>query len=185
LGNAISPDEVINKYGAEAFRYYFLRHIPSYGDGDFSWETFEAAYNNELANELGNAVQRTAIMVQKYQNGLIGDIPPAEHDMAQYEEALAVCRFDRALDQVWEQVRGLNQYIDEEKPWEIAKSGDEEHLREVLAYQSSNLLEIADLLTPFMPDTAAKIQGIFAEGIIRPMKGTLFPKQDVATPKEP
>ncbi|HSW36777.1 MAG TPA: methionine--tRNA ligase [Candidatus Saccharimonadales bacterium] len=183
LGNAISPDEVIGKYGSEAFRYYFLRHIPSYSDGDFTWETFDAAYNNELANELGNAVQRTMVMVQKYQNGLIGDIPPAEHDMAQYEEALDQCRFDRALDEVWEQVRGLNQYIDEEKPWEIAKpaaaGGDEEHLREVLAYQCSNLLEIADLLTPFMPDTAAKIQGIFKEGIIRPIEGTLFPKQEI------
>lgn len=177
LGNAVSPDEVIEKYGADAFRYYFLRHIPSYGDGDFNWETFDAAYNNELANELGNAVQRTAAMVIKYQNGLIGDIPESNHDIAQYEEALDQCRFDRALDEVWEQVRGLNQYIDEEKPWEIAKV-DEEHLREVLAYQCSSLIEIADLLEPFLPETAAKIRAVFAEGIIRPIENTLFPKQE-------
>ena len=89
LGNYVSPDEVIEKYGADAFRYYFLRHIPSYNDGDFTWDTFEAAYNNELADELGNAVQRTAAMIQRYQDGAIGEIPPAEHDIAQYEAALA------------------------------------------------------------------------------------------------
>ena len=79
LGNYISPDDIIEKYGAEAFRYYFLRHIPSYNDGDFSWKNFEAAYNNELANELGNAVQRTVAMIKQYQEGVIGDIPPANH----------------------------------------------------------------------------------------------------------
>lgn len=178
IGNVISPSEIVEKYGVDAFRYYFLRHIPSYEDGDFSWATFEAAYNNELANELGNAVQRTLAMIQKYQNGLIGDIPPAEHDMAQYEQALEECRFDRALDEVWEQVRGLNQYIDQEKPWTIAKIGDESHLREVLAYQASCLLEIALLLEPFMPATAEKIQSIFGEGYVRPLTGTLFPKHE-------
>lgn len=178
LGNYVSPHDVIDKYGADPFRYYFLRHIPSYDDGDFSWPAFEASYNNELANELGNAVQRTAAMMLKYQNGLIGDIPPAEHDIAQYEAALDAYHFDRALDVVWEQVRGLNQYIDEAKPWEIAKTGDEEHLRDVLAYQASALLEIADLLEPFMPDSATQIRNVFIEGIVRPIDGTLFPKQE-------
>lgn len=178
LGNYVSPNDIIAKYGADAFRYYFLRHIPSYEDGDFSWSSFEAAYNNELANELGNAVQRTAAMVVKYQKGLIGDIPEAEHDIAQYQDALSNYRFDRALDEVWEQVRGINQYIDEEKPWEIAKLGDQDHLREVLAYQASALLEIADLLEPFMPDSATKIRNVFVEGIVRPIEGTLFPKFD-------
>jgi methionyl-tRNA synthetase len=168
LGNAVSPDEVIDRYGPDAFRYYFLRHIPSYGDGDFTWEAFDAAYNNELANELGNAVQRTTAMIQKYQNGLIGDMPEPD-----------ACKFDRALDEVWEQVRGLNQYIDEEKPWAIAKVGDADHLREVLAYQASCLIEIADLLEPFLPETSQKVRAAFTEGIVRPIAGTLFPKQEV------
>ncbi len=176
LGNYISPTEIIKKYNADVFRYYFLRHIPSYEDGDFSWDKLDDAYNNELANELGNAVQRTVVMIQKYQNGLIGDIPGAEHDLKKYEEALERCRFDQALDQIWEQIRGLNQYIDEEKPWLVAKSGDEDHLREVLAYLVSNLIEIADMLEPFMPDTATTIRNIFSEGVIRATKGTLFPK---------
>ena len=175
LGNYVSPNDIIDKYGVDACRYYFLRHIPSYGDGDFSWATFEAAYNNELANELGNAVSRTVAMIVKYQQGIIGDIPPAEHDIAQYLAALKVCRFDKALDEVWEQVRGLNQYIDQEKPWELAKENDPDHLREVLAYQASSLLEIAD--------PASKIKGVFSEGIVRPLEGTLFPKQDLPADK--
>lgn len=184
IGNVIAPSDIVDKYGADAFRYYFLRHVPSYGDGDFSWDTFEAAYNNELANELGNAVQRTAAMVTKYQNGLIGDIPASEHDTGAYLEALESCRFDRALDITWEQVRGLNQFIDTEKPWEIAKTGDEDHLCEVLATFVSDLLEIAGLLEPFMPATAAKIQAIFETGIVQPLATTLFPKFEASPTKD-
>ena len=176
LGNVIAPAEIVEKYGADAFRYYFLRHVPSYDDGDFSWEHFEEVYNNELANELGNAVQRTVVMVQKYQGGMVGDVPEAKHDTGAYDDAIIACRFDRALDQVWDQVRGLNQFIDQEKPWEIAKNKEEDHLREVLAQQVSDLLEIADLLEPFMPGTTVKIRHIFDTGIIRPLELTLFPK---------
>jgi methionyl-tRNA synthetase len=181
LGNVIPPHEIIGRYGTDAFRYFFLRHIPSYDDGDFSWDKLDAAYNNELANELGNTVQRTAAMVQKYQQGIIGAIPPPKHDTAQYEKAIADCKFDRALDEAWEQVRGLNQYIDEAKPWEIAKTQDADHLREVLAYQVSCLLEIADLLEPFMPATAVKIRHVFDKGVVQPIEGTLFPKHEATT----
>jgi methionyl-tRNA synthetase len=180
IGNVLHPSDVVDKYGVDAARYYFLRHIPSYEDGDFSWDRLEAAYNNELANELGNAVQRTVVMLQKYQDSTIGEIPPADHDIAQYEEALAACRFDRALDEVWEQVRGLNQYIEEEKPWAIAKGGDVGHLREVLAYQVSSLLNIAVLLEPFLPDTAERIQTMFRNGTVQAGEGTLFPKHETA-----
>lgn len=178
LGNVIHPKQIIDAYGVDAYRYYFLRHIPSYEDGDFSWERLHKAYNSELANELGNAVQRTAAMITQYQNGIIGTIPEAEHDIGQYHEALRHCRFDRALDEVWEQVRGLNQYIDEAKPWDIKKTGDADHLREVLAYQVSCLLEIADLLDPFLPETAQKIQLTFKDGVVRPSETTLFPRKD-------
>lgn len=177
LGNVIAPEDIVRKYGVDAFRYFFLRHIPSYEDGDFTWKSFEDAYNNELANELGNAVQRTVAMIVKYQDGVIGEIPPAEHDLAQVEQAIEECRFDKALNLIWEQVRGLNQYIDEEKPWVIAKSDDKEHLREVLAYQASCLLEIADLLLPFLPQTATSIIDIFKEVSVRPTETTLFPKE--------
>jgi methionyl-tRNA synthetase len=178
LGNVVDPVKLIEEYSADVFRYYILRHIPSYSDGDFSHDLFAKAYNNELANELGNCVQRTTAMITKYQNGIVGTVPPAEHDMAQYYEALNDCKFDRAMDEVWEQVRGLNQYIDEQKPWVIAKEDDAEHLKEVLAYQVSCLLEIAELLAPFMPDTAAKIQYVFKDGVVRPLERSLFPRRE-------
>src|SRR5688572_2291486 len=123
-------------------------------------------------------------MISQYQNGIIGNAVKAEHDTAQYSEALANCRFDRALDEVWEQVRGLNQYIDEQKPWEIHKQGDTDHLREVLAYQVSCILEIAQLLEPFMPETAQKIRFVFEEGVIRQLETTLFPRREAAAKKD-
>ncbi len=181
IGNVVSPQEVVNKYGVDAFRYFFLRHIPSYNDGDFSWELYDRAYNNELANELGNAVQRTAAMIQKYEDGVIGTVPQAQHDSKPVQDALVQCRFDRALDEIWDQVRGLNQYIDEEKPWEIAKTGDKEHLHEVLVAQVADLLQIADLLTPFLPGAAEKIKNVFASGVVQPIEGTLFPKLEDKT----
>lgn len=181
LGNSVNPHDIITKYGADAFRYYFLRHVPSYEDGDFTWASFEAAYNNELANELGNAAQRTAAMVMKYQGGVVGIIPEPEHDTGAYSEAIVECRFDRALDSVWGQVRGLNQLIDAEKPWEIAKSDDKDHLREVLAGFVGDLLQIAVLLEPFLPETAGKLRALFKEGLVSPLDSTLFPKIDTPT----
>ncbi len=178
VGNVIPPQEIIDKYGVDAFRYYFTRHIPAYEDGDFSWDRMEEVYNSELANELGNLVSRTAAMITKYQNGIIGDIPPSEHDVSAFSKAIQDCKFDRALEEVWHQVRGMNQYIEEQKPWKIAQDSDPAHLREVLAYAASSILQIADLLEPFMPETSGKIKHVFSTGIIQDIDGTLFPKHD-------
>jgi methionyl-tRNA synthetase len=178
LGNVVAPKDIVEKYGADAFRYFFLRHIPSYEDGDFSWQRLEAAYNNELADQLGNAVSRTAAMITKYQDGVIGEIPEPGHDIARYQRAMADFRFDKALDEVWDQVKGLNQYVDDAKPWALAKTNDQDHLREVLAYMSACLLEIATLVYPFMPDTARKIRDIFGSGVLKPQSVTLFPKEE-------
>jgi methionyl-tRNA synthetase len=157
LGNVIDPLDLAAEYGVDAFRYYILRYGPAADDVDFTMDRFEASYNSELANELGNAVQRVASMGMKYMDGVLGDVPESEHDQGTYHEALAACRFDKALDEVWEQVRGLNQYIDITKPWAIAKEGDPTHIREILAYCVSCINEIAELLEPFMPTTSAKI----------------------------
>ncbi len=178
LGNVVAPSDIVSKYSADVFRYYFTRHVPSYEDGDFSWEKLEKAYNTELADQLGNAVSRTAAMIAKYQGGVIGDIPSPEHDVAPYQASMADFRFDRAVEQIWEQVRGLNQYIDETKPWEVAKTKDENHLREVLAYMVGCLLEVATLLYPFMPDTAGKIRDTFGSGVLKPLETSLFPKAE-------
>ncbi len=178
LGNVIHPKKVVDIHGADALRYFVLRHTPAYGDGDFTFKKFEDSYNNELANELGNAVSRTQAMIKNYQKGVIGDIPPAEHDTAAYHEYVQECRFDKAMEEIWNQVRGLNQYIDEEKPWEVAKKKEYDHLGEMLAYMASCLLEIADLLVPFLPGTAAKIKSIFESGVIKEQDSVLFPKTE-------
>ncbi|MFI5271296.1 MAG: methionine--tRNA ligase [Candidatus Saccharimonadales bacterium] len=178
IGNVLHPKEIVDKYGVDALRYYFLRHIPAYEDGDFSWERFEASYNNELANELGNGVQRTGVMIQKYQDGKYEEIKDPTLDASEYNEALADCRFDRALDIVWEHIRRVNQSIEEEKPWILAKENKTEKLSEVLASQVSSLLQIADLLVPFIPETADKIKSTFSGGAVHLESTTMFPKKE-------
>lgn len=176
VGNVVDPRQIAETYGSDALRYYFTRHITTTDDGDFTWEKFEAAYNNELGNELGNLVQRVASMINRYQDGVIGDIPKPEHDEAPYHEAMEGLRLDRSIEWAWSMVRGLNQYIEESKPWEIAKSGDQEHLQEVLAYCAGSILQIANLLTPFIPQTGQIITEIFEKGVVKPYHGVLFPK---------
>lgn len=181
VGNVVDPMEIIKNYGVDAFRYYFSRNIPTLDDGDFTWEKFENAYNNELGNDLGNLVQRVAAMIKRYQSGVIGDAPRPEHDMAPYRNAMRDFEFNKAMDEVWLTVRSLNQYLENVKPWEIAKKIEKEpeeaeHLEEVLAYASSTLLQVADLVTPFMPTTAATINAIFASGVVPDTLTPLFPK---------
>ncbi|MGB3946148.1 MAG: methionine--tRNA ligase [Candidatus Saccharimonadales bacterium] len=181
VGNVIDPNEIIDQYGIDAFRYYFSRHIPTLDDGDFTWEKFENAYNTELANDLGNLVARVANMLTKYQAGVIGDAPLGEHDMQPYHEAMERLEFNKAIDEVWLTVRSLNKYIDDVKPWVIAKNKDndtdaEAHLTEVLAHCVGNLLQVGDLLVPFMPNVAAAIHTMFESGVVVPSQGVLFPK---------
>lgn len=176
VGNVVETEEIVDKYGTDAFRYYFLRHVPSYNDGDFTWERFDAAYHGELANELGNAVQRVASMVNRYQQGVVGEVPDSAHDTDPYHQALQNCQFDKALVWVWELVKGVNVFIETEKPWQLAKQNDDEHLREVLAASVSDMLQIAELLQPFLPSAAATIEKIFKGGYIKNYSGVLFPR---------
>jgi methionyl-tRNA synthetase len=187
LGNGVDPIQIIDEYGVDAFRYFFSRHIPTLDDGDFTWEKFENSYNTELANDLGNLIQRVASMITRYQAGVIGETPQGEHDMSAYHEAMEGLEFDKAIDEVWLMVRSLNQYIENVKPWEIAKkigkdTEAEAHLSEVLAYTAGALLQIGDLLVPFLPITADRIHKTFESGTIIATEGVLFPKIYKHTP---
>lgn len=187
VGNVVDPNEIIDNYGLDAFRYFFARHIPTQDDGDFTWEKFETAYNNELGNDLGNLVQRVSAMITRYQVGVIGDAPQTEHDMQPYRQAMEGLNFNVALDRVWLMVRSLNQYLESVKPWEVAKQREsdkeaEAHLGEILATAVGTLMQIADLLVPFMPHTADVIHKTFETGVIVPQENVLFPKKYLHTP---
>lgn len=187
VGNVVDPNQVIDEYGLDAFRYFFSRHIPTLDDGDFTWEKFESAYNGELGNDLGNLIQRVAGMITRYQAGVIGKSEQTEHDMTAYHQAMESLEFNKAIDEVWTMVRSLNQYIDNVKPWEIAKgigkdSEAEPHLAEVLAHCAGALVQIGDLLLPFMPDTGKAIHSTFESGVVKPLDSVLFPKLYLHTP---
>ena len=177
LGNAIAPSVITDKYGNDGLRYYLLRDIPFGQDGEFSFDRLHSVYNADLANELGNLVQRTASMITKYLGGKIGKVEPHSHDASRYHEAMSNLRFDKALEDVWERVKGLNQLIEEEKPWVLAKE-DPEHLTEVLSHVVSDLLQISGLLLPFLPTAGVKIAKTFEGGVVHPEVGILFPRID-------
>ncbi|MCA9342055.1 methionine--tRNA ligase [Candidatus Saccharibacteria bacterium] len=187
VGNVVSPFDIIDNYGLDAFRYYFSRHIPTLDDGDFTWERFETAYNGELGNDLGNVVQRVAAMIGRYQSGVIGEITAGDHDEGRYNDAMERLAFNEAFDELWQMVRGLNQYLEHVKPWEIAKRKNsdpeaEGHLSDVLAHAANSLVQIADLLLPFMPSTAQEIRRVFAGGVVPDDIQPLFPKIYLHTP---
>ena len=174
IGNVVDPNEVIDKYGIDAFRYFFLRHIDTFADSDFTWEKFENAYNNELANDLGNLVQRLATMAAK--NGIE---PSNEKNVSklspEYTDLMDKFEFSKAFDYVWEKVQAINKKIDDTKPWELAKKGEKEKLGECLQDLIGDLLNANYMLQPFLPNVALKISDIFADKI-QPPKTPLFPK---------
>ena len=172
IGNVVDPIEVLNRHGLDAMRYYFLRHIDTFADSDFTWEKFEDAYNNELANDLGNLVQRLATLANK--NGIkVGKVEmklPKE-----YTDLMDKFEFAKAFDFVWEKVQGINRRIDDEKPWALAKAGETKKLEKCMGEMVNELVTVAYMLRPFIPGTAEKIEKIFS-GEIVPPKTPLFPK---------
>ncbi len=172
IGNVINPVDVLDRHGVDAFRYYFLRHIDTFDDSDFTWEKYENAYNNELANDLGNLVQRLATMISK------NNVKFEKHNIEiekQYCELMENFEFNKAFDLVWEKVQNINRRIDEEKPWMLAKAGETEKLNECLNSLANELVYVATLLSPFIPQTAEKILNIF-DGQVNPPAEPLFPK---------
>ena len=173
IGNVIDPIEVIEKHGLEAFRYYFLRHVDTFADADFTWEKFENAYNNELANDLGNLVQRLATLMVK--NGISG-VHPELTMPSEYRELMEKYEYTKAFDLVWEKIQELNREIDEEKPWTMAKNGETEKLTRCLEGLANKLVRAAYLLGPFLPETSKKVIAVF-DGRVEVPEQPLFPKR--------
>lgn len=174
IGNVINPFEVLERHGLEAMRYYLLRHVDAFADADFTWEKFDNAYNNELANDLGNLVQRLATMCKK--NGIKQQAVAREFDQS-YQDLLMNFESSKAFDYVWSKVQALNKRIDETKPWELAKNGETDRLGEVMTELVQGIISAAYHLEPFLPDTAARIEQIFVgDDMILPPEIPLFPK---------
>ncbi len=173
IGNVVSPMDVINKYGVEAFRYYFLRHIDTFADSDFTWQKFEDAYNNELANDLGNLVQRLATLSSKNNFALTEKVD--DEVSLEYQKLMDNFEYSKAFDLVWEKIQDINRQIDQQKPWALAKNGETEKLEQCLRQLIKDLLKANKELSPFLPETSSKICEVFA-GKIEPPKTPLFPK---------
>lgn len=173
IGNVVNPVEVIDRYGTDAFRYYFLRHVDTFADSDFTWDKFISAYNNELANDFGNLVQRLATLAVK--NNII--ILPREHELDQeYKNLMDGFKYSEAFEYVWEKIQNLNKKIDEEKPWILAKNKETVKLEECLNNLINGLLDCSYALSPFMPTATNKVFKIFSDKINLP-KSPLFPKE--------
>lgn len=173
IGNVVNPVDVLEKHGVDAFRYFFLRHIDTFADSDYTDEKFESAYNNELANDLGNLVQRLATLISK--NGVEIIINKVEFDK-EYVDYMDKFEFSRALDYVWERIQGINKKIDEEKPWALAKNNETKELGRVLNELTNELVVVNEMLAPFLPGTSEKIHAVFCDGKVVPPEKPLFPR---------
>jgi methionyl-tRNA synthetase len=159
LGNVLDPFAVIERFGADALRFYLLRDVSFGQDGSVSTSSFEQRYESELANELGNLAGRTLAMVARYRDGLVPAVEPdpaLAGDFAGLGERVGEL-IDRteltvALDEIWQRVRRLNRYVEEQAPWRLAKddarAGD---LDRVLGTLVEGLRVVSVLLHPYLP----------------------------------
>lgn len=161
LGNVVDPNKMVEKYGADAFRYYLFREVPFGEDGDFSEEALINRHNSELADSLGNLVNRILVLVEKNFEGLIPE--PLEEDKLKtlalntskaVDNSMDEFQFHNVLNDIFYFVNEANKYINENKPWEIK---DRKKLGGILYNLLESLRFISILLYPFMPETAEKI----------------------------
>ncbi len=179
LGNAVDPVELAKEYPFDAVRYFLLREIPFGEDGDFSLKRLQERYNADLANDLGNLVQRALNMIDKYCDGSVDrdikiDMPFSVETVRLHIESL---KFDQSIIETWKGVSWANKYIEDAKPWELHKSGEHEKIKEVLSRVYVVLADIAETLTPFMPETANKIKKLLSTEKLSPPSEPLFPRK--------
>lgn len=169
LGNVVDPFAVAEKYGIDPLRYFLLREIPSGEDGDFSFKKLEERYKADLADGLGNLVQRVLTLIE---NGLLGELDYLERFESkevvelvgkiekEYKKSIDEFKLHEALGKVFELVGFANSYINQHKPWELVKDNPE-HFLEIMINAAKLILKTAFLIYPFLPETSEKILASF------------------------
>ncbi|MEA2372083.1 MAG: methionyl-tRNA synthetase [Solirubrobacteraceae bacterium] len=158
-GNVLDPFEVIDQFGIDALRYYCFREVSFGRDGSVSRDGFDARYEGELANELGNLASRTIAMVNRYRDGIVPPVltePALRADFsglgAEVCGLLDRAEISQALEAIWQRVRRLNRYVEEQAPWKLAKDPDRAgELDGVLASLTEGLRVVTVLLVPYLP----------------------------------
>ena len=208
-GNVIYPEMLVERFGLDPLRYYLMRSLPVGSDGTFTPEDYVARINYELANDLGNLLNRTVAMINKYFGGqvpaYVENVTDFDADLAkvvaenieEFHKQMNAVDFPRALDAVWNIISRTNKYIDETAPWVLAKEdGDKEQLAAVMAHLAASLRVVAHLIQPFMMTTSNAIMeqlGLsgafdlenlelsgFPENVTVVSKGTpIFPRLDM------
>jgi methionyl-tRNA synthetase len=187
LGNVVEPMEIIKKFSADAFRYYFLRECPFPGDGEFGWGRFAEVYNSELANNLGNMLSRSITLISKNYNGILTETKNwSSHDLAELlgkgvaaitgstvrsvpfesvinmiRESIESCNYSAAVTGVVNSIlTPTNQYLELNAPWKLVKT-DLEKAKKVLFLAARSLRIASILLKPFIPRSAEAIYKSF------------------------
>jgi methionyl-tRNA synthetase len=173
LGNVIDPITLIQQYGAEPLRYYFLAKFTPFNDGDFSEEEFKKTYNADLANGLGNLMARIAKLAS------LSPTPFTLHPLSFTDPALQSVRdhldafeFNEALSVIWAWISDIDKIINEDKPWTL--QGDDLH-QKLETYINKYILKIASALQPFLPEISKKINDQFTGPTIK-TGSPLFPR---------
>ena len=168
-GNVIYPETLISRYGLDAVKYFLLRELPYGQDGVFSPEGFVERFNSDLCNDLGNLLNRTIAMCNKYFDGIVpaynGKLNEPDSDLEDYaikqiekmQENIEELKLDTSLEEIWKLISRTNKYIDETTPWTLAKEENKEKLASVIYHLIENLRRIGIALRPFMKNTSSKI----------------------------